>query len=452
MIPLGLTDFRGAQKLFGIRTADLARHLYVCGASGCGKSTLLLSMMAAHAKRGEGFGLIDPHGELAAQVLDRIPRQRINHTIAFDPSDDWPISLNVLASGDPKFKDLLVSRVISMFKAAWGETLIGPRSEDLLRNATHAITGIRGATLLWIPKMLVNPEFRDWVVAQITEPVVKAFWTEEFAHYTPQFRQEVIAPLQNKLRAFLSVAAMRGVMVQAHRKVLMSEVMDRGQILIANLAKGRIGEDNAALLASLIAEEFFLAALSRRPGQRPFYLYVDECHNVKGRVLADILSEARKYALALILSHQYTDQLHPAMQAAIFGNAGSQIAFRLSGGDGWTFARQFGSGLDATDFTALDVYHAYIRLSVNAVLDAQYHYNFWRPITAIRNGDIDGNPATEREAAWQPIADTPMHPEYPCAHCILSGSIAGVVKAALGTEELPEIAMTSPTAPGVTHR
>jgi hypothetical protein len=259
-----------------------------------------------------------------------------------------------------------------MFKAAWGETLIGPRSEDLLRNAAHAITGLPGATLLWIPKMLVNKEFRAWVIPHITDPIVKAFWVDEFATYTPQFRQEVIAPLQNKLRAFLSVAAMRGVVAQATRKVLMSEVMDRGQILVANLAKGRIGEDNVTLLASLIAEEFFLAALSRRPGQRPFFLYVDECQNVKGRVLADILSEARKYALALILSHQYTDQLSPPMQAAIFGNAGSQIAFRLSGGDGWTFAQQFGGQLRATDFTALDVYHAYIRLSVNGETAAPF--------------------------------------------------------------------------------
>ncbi len=210
------------------------------------------------------------------------------------------------------------------------------------------------------------------VIPHITDPVIRAFWVEEFATYTPQFRQEVIAPLQNKLRAFLSVAAMRGVVAQATRKVLMSEVMDRGQILVANLAKGRIGEDNVALLASLIAEEFFLAALSRHPGQRPFFLYVDECQNVKGRVLADILSEARKYALAMILSHQYTEQLSPAMQAAIFGNAGSQIAFRLSGGDGWTFAQQFGGTLRATDFTALDVYHAYIRLSVNGETAAPF--------------------------------------------------------------------------------
>ena len=401
MIPLGLTDFRGAQKLFGIRTADLARHLYVCGASGCGKSTLLLSMMAAHARQGEGFGLIDPHGELASQVLDRIPRQRINQTIAFDPSDDWPISLNVLASGDPKFKDLLVSRVISMFKAAWGETLIGPRSEDLLRNATHAITGIRGATLLWIPKLLVNPEFRDWVISQITEPVTKAFWVDEFAHYTPQFRQEVIAPLQNKLRAFLSVAAMRGVMVQAHRKVLMSEVMDRGQILIANLAKGRIGEDNAALLASLIAEEFFLAALSRAPGQRPFYLYVDECQNVKGRVLADILSEARKYSLAVILSHQYTDQLNQTMQAAIFGNAGSQIAFRLSGGDGWLFERQFGGTLRATDFTSLSAYQAYIRISVDGETSAPFSMRTLPPVAA--EGHRDTILAVSRRSFGRPL-------------------------------------------------
>jgi len=365
MIPLGTTDFRGQHRRFYIHPTDLARHLYVVGGSGTGKSTLLLNMMAAHAARGEGFGLVDPHGELAAQILDRIPADRINHTIAFDPSDDWPISLNVLASGDARFKDLLVSRVVSLFKSAWGETLIGPRSEDPLRNATHAIAGLQGATLLWIPKLLVNKAFREAIVAQIQDPIVKEFWSEEFATYTPQFRNEVIAPLQNKLRAFLSVAAMRGVIAQHHRKVLLSEVMDRGQILICNLAKGLIGEDNASLLASLIAEEFFLSALSREPGQRPFYLYVDECQNVKGKVLADILSEGRKFGLSLTLSHQYTNQLATTMQDAIFGNAGSQIVFRLSGGDSAVFVREFGGACTAADLTALNVHHAYIRLSVN---------------------------------------------------------------------------------------
>jgi hypothetical protein len=381
MILLGTTDFRGQHRPFGIHHADLGRHLYVCGGSGTGKSTLLLNMMAAHAARGDGFGLIDPHGELAGQILERIPAARINHTIAFDPSDDWPISLNVLASGDPRFKDLLVSRVVSLFKSAWGETLIGPRSEDLLRNATHAVTGLHGATLLWIPKLLVNKEFRTAIVAQIRDPIVKEFWEEEFATYTPQFRNEVIAPLQNKLRTFLSVEAMRGVIAQHHRTVLMSEVMDRGQILIANLSKGTIGDDNASLLASLIAEEFFLSALSRAPGQRPFFLYVDECQNVKGKVLADILSEGRKFGLSLTLSHQYTAQLPPTMQAAIFGNAGSQIAFRLSGSDGEVFEREFGGTFRTADFTSLSVHHAYIRLSVNGETTTAFSMRTRPPVT-----------------------------------------------------------------------
>jgi hypothetical protein len=368
VIPLGTTDFRGQHKPFYIRTPDMARHVYVCGASGSGKSTLLLSMMAAHARRGEGFGLIDPHGELADQVLDRIPAGRINHTIAFDPSDAWPVGLNILASGDPSQRDLLVSRVVSLFKTVWGESLIGPRSEDLLRNATHAVIGIRGATLLWLPKFLVDDEFRAAVVEQITDPVVKKFWTQEFAGYSRQFREEVIAPIQNKLRSFLTMACMRGVIAQAHRKVLMSEVMDRSQIIVANLAKGKIGEDNAALLASLLLEEFYLSALARGLNRPQFFLYVDECQNVKGAqgsVLDAILSEARKYLLSLVLSHQYLEQLPHQTQAAIFGNCATQIAFRVSGGDSEIFAQQFGGEPQATDYTHLANYTAYIRLSVN---------------------------------------------------------------------------------------
>lgn len=367
---LGKTDFRGQHKPFGIRTADLRRFLYCVGQSGAGKSSLLanLALRIAAANPPHGLCVIDPHGQLADDILDRLPSSATNRVIYFAARDEWPISLNILETATPATRDIVASSVVSLFKSIWGETLIGPRSEDLLRNAVFALMGIRDATLLWIPRLFVDTAFRtEQIVPGIRNPVIKQFWEEEYEQYDARFRQEVIAPLQNKMRGFLACTQVRNIVAQPYRKVSLAQAMDRGQILICNLSKGLIGEDNAALLASLIAEELYLSALGRadRPEEerRDYTLIADEIASIGGSVLADMLSEARKYHLSLVLAHQYLDQLSPELVTAIFGNVGSVIAMRLGARDSHYMAQEL-SGIAPADFEHLPNHHAFIRLSV----------------------------------------------------------------------------------------
>jgi hypothetical protein len=236
---------------------------------------------------------------------------------------------------------------------------------------------MQGATLLWIPRLLVDREFRERVIIpRITNPVIKKFWVEEYNKYGEHFRQEVIAPLQNKLRSFLSVDRVRDVVAQPYRKVSLSYVMDHGQILICNLAKGLIGEDNATLLASLIAEEFYLSALARsrvpEAERRDFFLYADEIQTITGSVLASMLSEARKFRLSLILAHQYLEQIAPDIRQAILGNVGSIVAFRLDARDSSALAQEFSREFRAEDFENLPAHQAYLRLSVEGMTSAPF--------------------------------------------------------------------------------
>jgi len=378
-IIIGKTDFRGVEKPFYIPAADILRHLYLIGQTGVGKSTLLVNMAlsAAAADPPRGFCVLDPHGQLADDILDRLPSHITNRVIYFNPLDDWPISLNVLQATDPKRHELVASRVVSLFKSIWGEELIGPRSEDILRAAVFALVGIPDATLLWIPRLLVDDDFRNTVVIpHIKNPIIRKFWLTEFDAYDDTFRQNAIAPLLNKIRGFTAFSAVRHVVAQSYRKVSLTEVMDRGQILICNLSKGLIGEDNTSILMSLIAEELYLSALARaeipEADRRPFTIFADEIQSIGGSVLTSMLSEARKYKLALVLSHQYREQLLPEVIDAIYGNVGSIVAFRLGASDSIHMSQEFSRHIDPQDFERLPVHHAYIRLSVNGMTSSPF--------------------------------------------------------------------------------
>ncbi len=369
-ILIGRTNFRDQQKLFGIHIADRRRHCYLVGQTGVGKSSLMVNMALqdAAADPPRGFCVLDPHGQLAEDILDRLPSSVANRVIYFSPMDDWPISLNVFETADPKHRDLIASSVVSLFKSIWGETLVGPRSEDLLRSAVFALMGIRDATLLWIPRLFVDKDFRATIIPSIQNPIIKQFWEQEYEQYDERFRNEVIAPLQNKMRSFLACTKVRNVVAQPYRKVSLAEVMDRGQIIICNLSKGLIGADNTALLASLIAEELYLAALTRadRPEdeRRDFVLYADEIGSIGPSVLMDMLSEARKYHLLLVLANQYFDQLPSDLLRAIFGNVASVCAFRLGARDSIAMAQEF-YGIQPADFENLPNHNAFIRLALH---------------------------------------------------------------------------------------
>jgi len=348
----------GTDTLFGIQTVDRRQHVYVIGKTGSGKTTLLRNLIVQHIAAGHGVGVIDPHGDLADELLDQIPSHRTRHVVSFNPSDrDFPIGLNLLGNVAPDDRHLIASGIVSAFKSIWRDSW-GPRMEYILYNALAALLDCEGATLLGVSRMLVDAGYRQWVVRQIQDPFVKAFWTDELENYDERFMREAISPIQNKIGQFFTNPPMRNVLGQVQSKVDFRFVMDNERIFIANLSKGKLGEDKANLLGSLLTTQFQLAAMSRayipEHERRDFFLFIDEFHNFTTDSFASILSEARKYRLNLTLSHQYIAQLPLPIRDAVFGNVGTLVSFRVGNTDAVVMEREFGEVLRASQFTDLD--------------------------------------------------------------------------------------------------
>lgn len=345
--------------------------MYIIGKTGTGKTTLLQNMIVSDIKDGNGLALVDPHGDLAEDLLNFIPRGRIKDVIYFNPADlEFPIGLNPLEKVNPDRQHLVVSDLISVFKKNWSDYW-GPRMEHILRNTVLALLECPGSTLLDMPPMLVDKDFRKKVVERITNHPVKNFWLKEFDKYSAWGKSDATSPILNRVGHYLSTPLMRNIFGQKESAFDMREVMDKGKILIANLAKGKIGEDNSSLLGAMLITKIQLAALSRSdiPERRrmPFYLYVDEIHSFITLTFADILSEARKYGLRLILTHQYIGQLDEKTRTAIFGNVGTLIAFRVGQEDAWVLAKEFSPVFDETDLVNLPNYHIYLKLMIDGV-------------------------------------------------------------------------------------
>ena len=367
----GETNFRGIRKKFGIRTDDRRRHMYLIGKTGVGKSTTLESMIYQDIQNGHGVAVIDPHGDLASKALDFIPSHRVNDTIYFDPGDsEYPISFNILERVDPSQRHLVASGLIGVFKKIWADSW-GPRLEYVLRNAILALLEYPGATLLGIMRILVDKEFREGVTAGLTDPVVKSFWRDEFSRYPDRFQAEAIAPIQNKVGQFLSTSLIRNIVGQVKSTINMREVIDQGKILIVNLSKGKVGEDASALLGAIIVTKLQLAAMSRidvpESQRKDFYLYVDEFQNFATESFANILSEARKYHLDLILSHQYISQLMEEVQDAVFGNVGTIVCFRVGAEDAEFLVKEFEPYFTENDLVNLDKYEMYVKLMIDGL-------------------------------------------------------------------------------------
>jgi hypothetical protein len=351
---------------FGHSRADRRYHTYALGKTGTGKSTLLWNLILQDIAAGEGVGLIDPHGDLAWDILDHIPKWRTDHVVYFDPADrEYPIGLNPLHNVPKDQRHLVSSGVISAFKSVYRESW-GPRLEYLLFATIAALLECENVTLLGVQRMLVDAPYRDWVVRQVKDPAVRAFWTEEFAGYDKRFLAEVISPVQNKVGALFMAAPIRNILGQVRSKVDARFMMDRGRIFIANLSKGRLGEDKANLLGAFLVTQFQLAAMARsdtpEESRSDFYLYVDEFHNFATDSFASILSEARKYRLCLTLSHQYIDQLRPEVRDAVFGNAGTLISFRVGESDARVLEREFGGEYAAKHFSDLANHQVAVKL------------------------------------------------------------------------------------------
>lgn len=365
-ITIGKREGWGEPRLFGILIADQRQHIYIIGKTGSGKTTLLRNMIIQHINQGHGVGLIDPHGDLAEEILNHIPPKRANDLAYFNPSDlEFPVGLNVLANVAPDDRHLVASGVVSAFKGIWRDSW-GPRLEYILYNAVAALLDCRNATLLGVNRMLTDPQYRAKIIRQIKDPFIKAFWTEEYENYDDRFQREAIAPIQNKLGQFLLNPVVRNILGQVKSKIDIRFVMDNQRIFIANLSKGRLGHDKANLLGSLLTTQFQLGAMARadRPEaeRKDFYLLIDEFQNFSTDAFASILAEARKYRLCLNLSHQYIDQLSLPVRQAVFGNVGTLVAFRIGYPDAEIMEKEFGNEIPAIAIADLDRYEAVVKL------------------------------------------------------------------------------------------
>ncbi len=366
---LGLSSFRGQRQRFGILPDDRRRHVLIEGKTGMGKTTLLHHLLTADLRSGQGLGLIDPHGDLADAVLHQVPSARTNDIVLFDVGDTaYPLAFNVLACPNPAQRPLVASGVLSAFKKLYGDSW-GPRLEHILRNALLTLLEVPGTSLVSVLRILSDAGYRRSILTRVSDPVLRTFWEHEFASLPPKLQAEAIAPIQNKVGAYVSSPFLRNILGQARGTLDLRRVMDEGRVLIVNLSKGRIGDDASMLLGSLLVTSLQLAAMSRadqpEEERRDFALYVDEFQNFATDSFATILSEARKYRLSLTLANQYLAQMDDATQAAVFGNIGTAIVFQVGANDSEILAQQLGGDVQEEDLLQLPRYQALIRLLID---------------------------------------------------------------------------------------
>lgn len=363
------TDFRNRQVSFGIKRHDRRAHMYILGKTGTGKSTLLETFIRQDMSNGHGLALLDPHGDLVERILSAVPAKRQSDLIYFDATDfKQPLGFNPLEYVAPQYRPLAASGLLSVFQHIWADSW-GPRLEHILRNAILALLDQSTATLADIPRLLDDSAFRKQVISNVTGEQVRTFWQKEYAGYPARFRAEAIAPLQNKVGAFLANPIVHRIIGQKKSTFRLRQLMDEGKILLVNLAKGKIGADTSTLLGALLVSRLGLAALSRanqpEHQRRDFYLYLDEFHNFTTLSLAVMLSELRKYRLNLILAHQYLAQLDERLLSAILGNAGTLISFRIGPSDTETIAQEFAPAFSSIDLVNLPNYHIYLKLMID---------------------------------------------------------------------------------------
>ena len=359
-------------KNFGMLEDDRRRHMYVLGKTGMGKSTLLTNMILQDIHNGHGVCFLDPHGETVEYVLKRIPEHRLKDVVYFNPADtEFPIGFNIFESVNDEQMFLLAAGMMSVFQRIW-EGAWSARMEYILNNTLLALLEIPGNTLLDVVRMLTDDVFRKRVIDGIIDPVVKNFWIKEFASFNDKYRTEAIAPILNKIGQFFSTSLIRNILGQQKSTINIRTIMDEGKILLINLSKGRLGEDNSAILGSLMITRIQLAAMSRvdipEHERRDFYMYVDEFQNFITDTFAVILSEARKYRLSLILAHQYIAQLmesdNQKVKNAIFGNVGTMVAFRVGAEDGEALEKEFAPIFTFRDLTKLNKAQIALKMTI----------------------------------------------------------------------------------------
>src|SRR3984885_7349436 len=390
------TDARGKYVPFGIKSKDRDRHMYVIGKTGMGKSTLLENMAIQDIRNGEGLAFIDPHGGTADKLLDYIPENRVKDVVYFAPFDmENPIAFNVMEDVGYDKRHLVVSGLMATFKKIWVDAW-SARMEYILSNTLLALLEYPDATLLGVNRMYTDKVYRKKVVDNVKDPVVKDFWVKEFAQYTDRFTQEATPAIQNKIGQFTSNPLIRNIIGQPKSSFDIREMMDQKKILIINLSKGQVGETNMRLLGSMLTTRIFLGAMSRADLSGPalarlpnFYFYVDEFQNFANDTFAEILSEARKYHLNLVIAHQYVEQMEEQGRAAVFGNVGTTIAFRVGPFDAETLEVVFTPEFTKEDLVNLSLRQIYLTLMIDGVGS--------RPFSAVTIPPIAPPPVTYKQ-------------------------------------------------------
>lgn len=399
------TNYRNQPRRFGIKTDDRRRHMYVIGKTGMGKTTMMENMVLHDIYAGHGVGVIDPHGDFAEKIINYIPSKRINDVVYFNPADmNYPIGFNILEVESEEQKHLVAAGLMGIFKKIWPDVW-SSRMEYILNNTILALLDYPGSTLLGINRLLADRAYRRRVISKLTDPVVKAFWQTEFAAYNDRYAQEAVAPIQNKIGQFLSASVIRNMVAQVKSTINVRDIMDSRKIFIMNLAKGRIGEDNCRLLGGMLITELQLAAMERvdipESERQDFFLYVDEFQNFATPSFANILSEARKYRLSLIMAHQYITQLDEIVADAVFGNVGTIVTFRVGGADAEVLVKEFTPTYMEEDIVNLPKFQVFLKLMIDGVASQPFSAMTMTPIGS-PTGSEDKVIAVSRERYAKP--------------------------------------------------
>jgi len=363
-------NFRNRQQMFGIKHADRLSHMYLIGKTGTGKSTLLETLIRQDVERGEGLALLDPHGDLVDRVVGSIPDHRKADLVYLNATDaNQPYSYNPLKRVAPDKRPLAASGLLEVFHKAWGDRAWGQRMEHILRNALLALLDQPNATLPDILRLFRSASYRKQVAEAATLAQVREFWLEEFPDYSYRYRAEAVAPIQNKVGAFLAIPSIAHILTDAPQPISLRASMDRGKILLVNLARGKLGEDATALLGGILMTSIGLAAFSRADipasTRRPFFVYLDEFQYFTTLSVATMIAELRKYRVGLVLANQYLHQLDDDIRHAVLGNAGTLVSFRIGPEDAAFLAKEFEGEFKAGDLLTLPNHHIYLKLMID---------------------------------------------------------------------------------------
>jgi Type IV secretion-system coupling protein DNA-binding domain len=363
------TNFRNKHRLVGINQSDRLLHVYVIGKTGVGKSTLIETLALQDLSAGRGFALIDPHGDLAERVYRAVPvgkKERVCYLNAPDPSQ--PFGYNPLRRVRDDKIPLAASGLIETLKKLWPDAW-GVRMEHILRNSLYALLEREGSTLPDILRLYADEQYRKGVAREIRNETVARFWRHEFERYHFRMRADAVAPIQNKLGALLSDPTLRRILVQPTNDLSFRSMMDEGNVLLANLAKGELGEESSTLLGGLMVSTLGLAAFSRAEDEagtrRPFFIYIDEFQTFTTLMLANMMSELRKYGVGLTLAHQHLHQLEPEICHAVLGNVGTLVSFRVGAEDAAYLAKEFQPTFDVRDLISLPNRSIYLKLMID---------------------------------------------------------------------------------------